>query len=359
MLLARHDLGHRAEYLTLFEIILRRAGHHSITDPSRAKALLHPGPVIVMMMEDHRWSTYLIGLIRTLTFRRTVALFFLVRETLLGARLRYGVKRTLLRLMRSQSLMSIFTIVPHSVLRCAVPGAKVDVARLTHGWIDDPQLWDLEFLPQRAASTPLSERAVQAAGARAILMVSGGLDRRKGLEMVSRLAGDKTFADKILIVVAGKVADSASDLSAHLARSECVFEDRFISNEELNSLYAVSDLVWCAYSPSFDQSSGIFGRAVQAGVTPIVRKGSIVEAYARNMDVPVLSIDWEDTEVGRTIVDELAGRVGASAAARSTRQRAERNIDNLMRALFGEPPGGAAPADKSRSEMAPGEAGRA
>ena len=79
MLLARHDLGHRAEYLTLFEIILRRAGHHSITDPSRAKALLHPGPVIVMMMEDHRWSTYLIGLIRTLTFRRTVALFFLVR----------------------------------------------------------------------------------------------------------------------------------------------------------------------------------------------------------------------------------------------------------------------------------------
>jgi len=340
-------VGHRAEYQTLIAIILGRAGYQSFAEPNPVKALLHPGPVIVMMMEDHRWSTYVIGLIRALTFRRTVALFFLVRETLLGTKLRYGLKRTLLRVMRSQSLMTIFTIVPHSVLRRAVPGAKVDVARLTHGWIDDPQLWDLEFLPQRAVSTPLSERAIKAAGTRPILMVSGGLDRRKGLEMISRLAGDQKFADKISIVIAGEVAESDSDLSAILAKSDCIFENRFISNEELNSLYAVSDLVWCVYSPSFDQSSGIFGRAVQTGVTPIVRKGSIVEVYAQNMNVPVLSIDWEDTEVERTIVGELASRVGASAAVRSTRQRAERNIDNLMRALFGERPGAAASARKS------------
>ena len=354
MLLARNELGHRADYLMLFAVILRRAGYHSFSESNPVKALLHRGPVIVMMMEEYRWATFVIGLIRALTFRRTVALFFLVRETLLGTKLRYRVKRTLLRVMRSQSLVSTFTIVPHSVLRQAVPGGKVDVARLAHGWIDDPQLWDLDFLPQRTVSTPLSERAIKAAGTRRILMVAGGLDRRKGLERIARLAGDQNFADKILLVIAGKVAESDSDLSAILARSDCIFEDRFISNEELNSLYTVSDLVWCAYSPDFDQASGIFGRAVQTGVTPIVRKGSIVEIYARSMNVPVLSIDWEDTEVERTIVGELAGRGGASAAAHSTRQRAERNIDHLMRALFGERPAGAASAGKSRSEMARG-----
>jgi hypothetical protein len=352
MLLDKHGLGHRAEYVTLFGIILRRAGYSSFAEPNPAKALLHPGPVIVTVIEDYRWSTYLIGLIRTLTFRRSVALFFVIRETLLGTKFRYAVKRTLLRAMRFQSLMSIFTILPHGVLRRAVPEAKVDVARLSHGWIDDPQLWDLEFLPPRAVSTSLSERAVKAAGKRRILMVSGGLDRRKGLEMISTLAGDQQFAGKILIVIAGKVAESDSDLAAILAKSDCIFEDRFISNEEMNSLYAVSDLVWCTYSPSYDQSSGIFGRAVQRGVTPIVRKGSIVEVYAKTMNVPVLSIDWEDPEIGRTIVGELAGRLGASTAMRCTRHRAERNIDNLIRALFGEQPGGAASARESRSEMA-------
>jgi hypothetical protein len=298
-------------------------------------------------------------LIRTLTFRRTVALFFRVRETLTETRLRHVVKRTLLRVVRSQSLLSILTIIPYPVLRRAVPEARVDVARLTHGWIDDPQLWDLEFLPPRAASTPLSERAVKAAGTRPILMVAGALDRQKGLEMVARLAGDKEFVDKILIVIAGKVAKSDSDVLPALAKSDCILEDRFISHEELNSLYAVSDLAWCAYSPSYDQASGIFGRAVQTGVTPIVRLGSIVEVYAQNMDVQVLSIDWEDTEIGRTIVGELVNRVGAGAAVHSTRERAERNVDNLMLALFGPRPGGAASAGNPRSDMARGEVGRA
>ena len=58
------------------------------------------------------------------------------------------------------------------------------------------------------ASTPLSERAIEAAGTRPILMVSGGVDRRKGLELIARLAGDQKFAEKILIVIAGTVAKS-------------------------------------------------------------------------------------------------------------------------------------------------------
>jgi hypothetical protein len=335
-------------------IILRGAGYQSFAERNPVKTLFRPGPVIVMMIEDHPWSTYVVGLLRALTLRRTVALFFLARETLLGTSLRYRVKRALLRVMRSLSRVSVLTIVPHPVLRRAVPGAKIDVARLAHGWIDDPQLWDLELLPQRWASTALSQRAVEAAGARAILMVAGVLDRRKGLEIVARLAGDREFVGKILIVVAGKLADADPNLSAALAGSDCLFEDRFISDEELNSLYAVADLVWCAYSPSYDQSSGIFGRAVQTGVTPVVRKGSIVEAYAQNLDVPVLSIDWEDADVGRTIVGEIAGRIGGDAAGRSARERAERNIDTLLRALFGERRGGAAPAPGSRSEMARG-----
>ena len=313
MFLARHELGHRAEYLTLFANILGRAGYRSFSEPSPIKALLHPGPVIVMMLEDHRWSTYVIGLIRALTFRRTVALFFRVRETLVGTSLRHAVKRTLLRMMRAQSLMSILTIVPHSVLCRSVPGAKVDVARLTHGWIDDPQLWDLEFLPQRAKSTPLSERAIKAARTRPILMVSGALDRRKGLQMIARLAGDRKFTDNILIVVAGEVARSEPDLAVAFAESDCILEDRFISNEELNSLYAVSDLVWCVYSPSYDQASGIFGRAVVKVRRPL-------------RPPPGAASTWPERTGSGRVKMLAAGHAPSSVAARPPSLRLRRSV---------------------------------
>ena len=75
MLLARNEQGHRAEYLALFASILGRAGYRSFSETDPAKALLHPGPVIVTMLEEYRWWTYFIGLVRTLASRRTVALF--------------------------------------------------------------------------------------------------------------------------------------------------------------------------------------------------------------------------------------------------------------------------------------------
>ncbi len=272
MFLNKHGLGHRADYLTLFSEFLRREGYRSFSHSSPLKAILHPGPVIIMMVEDYRWGTYVVGLARACIFRRTLSLLFLARETLLGAGVRHAMKRTLLRLARVQSHMAIFTIVPHSVLRRAIPGAREDIGRLTHGWIDDPQLWDLELLSNSTVRTPLSERVTAAAGKRRILMVSGGLRRNKGLEMIARLAADEDFGRSVLLLVAGELVGTASDFADTLQDSECFFENRFLSNDELRSLYAISDLVWCSYSPNFDQESGIFGRALQTVETQIERK---------------------------------------------------------------------------------------
>lgn len=46
-------------------------------------------------------------------------------------------------------------------------------------------------------------------------------------------------------------------------------------DEEILSLYKVADLVWCSDAPDDDQASGVFGRAIQTGVEPVFRKGSL------------------------------------------------------------------------------------
>ena len=351
MFLNRHGLGHRTDYLTLFSELLRREGYRSFSHKSLLQAILHPGPVIIMMVEDYRWGTYLVGLARACLFRRTLGLLFLARETLLGTRIRHVIKRALLRLARVQSRFAVVTIVPHAVLRQAIPDTRYDIGRLTHGWIDDPQLWDLEFLPNQPLSTPLSERVVTAAGERAILMVSGGLSRLKGLEMIGQLAADEEFGRSVLLVVAGELVGTAADFAEVLQDSECFFENRFLSNDELRSLYSISDLVWCAYRPDFDQASGIFGRAVQTGVTPIVRKGSIVEAYGQSMSVPMLSVEWQDPEIGRSITAQFAHRDRTALAVQPTARRADDNVRRILRKLFDRPLGNAVSPREPRDEM--------
>ncbi len=54
--------------------------------------------------------------------------------------------------------------------------------------------------------------------------------------------------------------------------------DRFLSDDELLSLFKLADMAWCCYPVQRDMSSGIFGRCWQIGVIPVVRQGSLLES---------------------------------------------------------------------------------
>lgn len=53
-----------------------------------------------------------------------------------------------------------------------------------------------------------------------------------------------------------------------------------IQDEPLDNFYYENSLVWCYYAPSYNQSSGIFGRALQFNLPAIIRKNSHLHAHA-------------------------------------------------------------------------------
>jgi hypothetical protein len=81
-----------------------------------------------------------------------------------------------------------------------------------------------------------------------------------------------------------------------LANAGAIVVDRFVSDDELASLYSCADFMWSCYSPTYNQASGIFGRAVQYGVPSIVRKGSYIHKQANIMDLSVVPLEWNDVE---------------------------------------------------------------
>ena len=86
-----------------------------------------------------------------------------------------------------------------------------------------------------------------------------------------------------------------------------MIEARFVSDAELLSLIDIAAYVWCCFPPERDMSSGLFGRAMQLGAVPIVRRGSVLAAMAERL-VPAIVLDYADVDGAKRA---LAGFPGA------------------------------------------------
>ena len=100
--------------------------------------------------------------------------------------------------------------------------------------------------------------------------------------------------EKLYVVAAGKVMPECAAAAEKLRALGMVVENRFISDEELLSLYGVADYAWCFYAPDYDQSSGIFGRAIQLGVKPVIRAGSVIAKIVDALEIEGVKLETED-----------------------------------------------------------------
>ncbi|WP_139165891.1 hypothetical protein [Paracoccus tibetensis] len=130
----------------------------------------------------------------------------------------------------------------------------------------------------------------------------GALSRAKGFDAFVRLAQTKSDAkaDR-LYVAAGQLHLDSEDLAAELERDGGLVFSRRLTEEEIHSLYGIADRIWACYSAEYDQSSGIFGRAVQYGAVPIVRLNSRIHRFAliEGLEVETLDITTEQLALSR------------------------------------------------------------
>lgn len=267
--------GHRPSYRDLFARLLDGAPS---TGPIRGSCfwqLLRAHKVFFATIDDDYLGFIVVAVIRAIRRKPTTGLFLRPMECFRTERpIIYPVKRLVFRWLCKLPRMRLLSIIPHDV--CP------ELSEVSHDWIYDPQMWDLWIDgPFVLPDTELSRRVEAARNGRKVMIFIGGASLRKGFNSFADLA--EAEAENILFVSAGNISADCTLDAVRLRDLGMLVEDRFITDDELLSLYKVADLAWCSYAPEYDQASGVFGRAIQTGVEPVVREGSFLSRFHRHI----------------------------------------------------------------------------
>jgi glycosyltransferase involved in cell wall biosynthesis len=144
-------------------------------------------------------------------------------------------------------------------------------------WIYDPEWWDLAEMQIVPAAVPRSSRELQ-------ILFIGNISWLKGFQFfieTAELAARSTKGVKFRLV--GNLTSVSSDDRLRLANANVEIVDGNPSDAEFVGYIRDASFLWCCYAPEYDQSSGVFGRALQLGVPVIVRRGALLDSYARRL----------------------------------------------------------------------------
>lgn len=313
-LLSIHLAGHRRSYVDLFSALCADAGLTPVLLRSWGAGTRHRGPLLVLMIEESFGSFAIAAIGRAVLGRSTTGLLFGGAGLVRSSGMKAVVKRGALRLLKRLPQVTVLAITPFAV----VP----PLAALANDWIYDPQLWDIddvEFMP-----SALADDVRTVAAGRAVVVALGRQGLEKGFDRFARLwRAHPELLERCLFVSAGALDDGLeADASAFEAAGGYLV-NRFVSDDELMSLYGVSTLVWALYDPVYDQSSGIMGRAMQWGRPSVVRRGSQIHDLALHLGVPVVAAPWDDdVGIAEAILRSLA-EPPVSGPAISGRLRAQ------------------------------------
>jgi glycosyltransferase involved in cell wall biosynthesis len=185
----------------------------------------------------------------------------------------YTIRRWLLAVARVIPNLKVLSIIPYDL--------RPEFRLVTSNWIHDPQLWDLwtDVVRPNIPTTLLSQRISLASENRDVVVYLGQVKQNKGFRDLVNLA--EKNRKSLLVAACGQVQAECRENAEELQRCGGIVEDRFLTDEELLSLFGVAKFAWCRYLEGRQASSGIFGRAVQTGLIPIIFEDSYVGEYAR------------------------------------------------------------------------------
>lgn len=320
VLVSHHLSGHRAAYIRQFTDLFRGWSRDVTLARHWTRVLFDPRPVLFLMIEESLAGYAVAALWRALLGRRTTGLLFRGPD---GGSMGSRIKRAILSGLKRLGPVSTLSIVPFD--------ANPALAGVCDGWIYDPQLWDIEV--QAPPSIPLSREVEAAARGRRVLLALGLQTEVKGFEVFCRAwLASAAIREDWCFVAAGAVDESLKEVAAAFAGAGGQLFDRFVTDEELNALYGVADLVWCVYHPNYDQASGVFGRAFQFEVPTLVRSGTALSRLARSLGARWLETGFDPEAVVRTLTAPVenaptSARLPIAAMAEISRTRLREAVD--------------------------------
>jgi glycosyltransferase involved in cell wall biosynthesis len=233
-------------------------------------------------------------------------------------RLKAHLRRVLLKSLARAPFIQMLRIYPPLVHQ-----------QCDRNWIYDPEWWDLSVLRVDAAPAVIPNSCGP------VVMFIGNISSVKGIDYfieTAALASKSNSTLQFTIVGLG-------DRLTKRQRESFVSAGGFIvsgvfSDEEFVGFMKRAQFLWCCYDPEYNQSSGIFGRALQLGIPPITRSGSLLANWASQLNFG-LQVEFGDAT--GLIQALLAADVTARIPEEAIFQMRELSVERLHAACFTAP----------------------
>lgn len=266
--------GHRESYLNLFADKLKMSKSSGAILGASFIKLCSTEKLLFATIDDDYIGFSIISMIRSFFGLRTVGLFLRPKQCFLTNKLVYKAKKKLFQGLVKIPRLTVISIIPYDL--CP------RYSEISNKWIHDPQLWDIG-----------SEENYQSTGFISVLDEFDKVDKKvlSFIGTVNKIKGFMFLYDIVknnpeitithTIIIAGKVNEECRAEVEELKNYGVVVINRYLTDDEISELYDLSDTIWCCYHPTYDQASGIYGRAFQKNKKPIVRQGSLIEQYKK------------------------------------------------------------------------------
>lgn len=273
-----HSAGHRGRGVALLSKVV---GGMPLTSPpstSFSKLVGHRG-VLLWQTADYEllWLVFVTAC-RIIRGRRTVALCYRNDESQSLFYARSLVRRVIVSLLRHCPSTEIIQVFPPTL-----------GSAHRQRWIYDPEWWDLLEMPVEEHGVALLD-----GGTKSVLFI-GNVDPLKGLDFfVDAAETTKRSGSRLKFIVVGASSGLTTSQRERLEAAGAVIVDDVPSDGEFIDYIRRATFLWCCYHPAYDQSSGVFGRALQLGAPAIVRRGSLLEQCARRFGNGI-AVEYGDT----------------------------------------------------------------
>jgi len=262
-----NNRGHRLEYQNLFCALL---DYRALTCSFKGSYIQLVGArnLVCATVDGDIPRFFMLALFRALLGRKTIGI--LVNPKKITDRKKSSRHRALfvlLKILKVFYSINVLSIMPYALQESA--------KKISDDWIYDPQFWDLQYLPELILCPCLTDSVETHKDGRQVIGFIGKVAKNKGLLALLDLVEERS--SEVFVIIAGKVEEDCLEEVSRIEAMGMKVINRFVTNEEIATIYEVSDFIWCYYEPEYDQSSGIFGRAFQLGKPVVIRRKSILE----------------------------------------------------------------------------------
>lgn len=271
----------------------------------------------LLTIDERPILSLLLAASRSLLFKRTFLFYLGLNRGLNSPGLKWKIKRFLFKSLKMQHLINIVSICPEGVDYMADKLSHISVV-------------DLNFIDLEEHELPNQKRHVSSQNKR-ILSSFGLQTPRRGSDLLmSVFNGSAEIRSHYVFEINGVAQGISHELQERFLDVGGIIQSRWLEDDELLSKLVSSDVVWCMFSPDYDQSSGVFGHAAQLGVKSLIRSNSYLEKLANTISIPVLACDFCFESVVKVLLADIVMPSDNNRISKRQRSNWQSEWQNLL-----------------------------